>query len=150
MNLLPLTMAYDRISIRNEPGELRTMSLWLGQFGNDAALTHEVRFALDLCANEAVSNIINYAYIDQASHQITLELQKIKCGARLTITDDGTPFDLLNAPAKTSPDTLDDAPIGGLGIRLIRQLASRLHYERHNGLNVLTLEFHELTAPGAV
>lgn len=143
-------MARDRIQIRNDPAELRTMSLWLGKFGNDAALAHSVRFALDLCANEAVSNIINYAYGDSEPHEIILELQTIDGGAQLTVTDDGVPFDLSNSPMRTPPETLDNAPIGGLGIQLILRLSSDVRYERRGELNILTIEFNEHAAPGSV
>lgn len=140
---MALTMAHDRLSIRNDPADLRAMSVWLEKFGNEAALPHDIRFALDLCANEAVANIIDHAFGDAMPHSITLELRSLEHGARLTITDDGRPFDMVNAPSPELPGNLSEARIGGLGIHLIRQLASHLEYTRQDNCNILHLEFDE-------
>jgi serine/threonine-protein kinase RsbW len=77
-------------------------------------------------------------------------LQTIDGGAQLTVTDDGVPFDLSNSPVRTPPETLDNAPIGGLGIQLILRLSSDVRYERRGELNILTIEFNEHAAPGSV
>lgn len=51
---------------------------------------------------------------------------------------------------RTPPETLDNAPIGGLGIQLILRLSSDVRYERRGELNILTIEFNEHAAPGSV
>ena len=60
-------MGGDRLIIRNDVAELRRMSEWLVGSGQAAGLSKEVLSRLEVCANEAVSNIISYAYDDRAS-----------------------------------------------------------------------------------
>jgi len=57
----------------------------------------------------------------------------------LTVSDDGVPFDPL---AVAPPDTslpLEQRPLGGLGIHLVRHLVDEVTYERRGDRNVLTL-----------
>jgi serine/threonine-protein kinase RsbW len=57
---------------------------------------------------------------------------------RVTIEDDGRPFDPLSVqPADTGLD-VDEREIGGLGIHLIRSMVHSLAYERRDARNRLT------------
>jgi len=133
-------MLGDRIVITNRIEELRRMSQWLRDSANEADIGTDLLQKLDVCANEAVANIIFYAYDDEKSHDITLELAKTASGAALVIRDDGRPFNPVEAPEHTTPTGLEDAQIGGLGVHLMRRMLSRLDYQRADGINVLYLE----------
>ena len=133
-------MRGDRLIIRNEITELRRMSEWLVGSGQASGLSQDILSRLEVCANEAVTNIISYAYDDAAGHDITLELNKTATGACLIIRDDGKPFNMLEAPEHRQPASLADAKIGGLGLPLMRGLMSHCRYQRENGFNVLCLE----------
>jgi len=133
-------MGGDRLIIRNDVAELRRMSEWLVRSGRAAGLSNEVLSRLEVCANEAVSNIISYAYEDTAGHDIALELSQTSTGACLIIRDDGKPFNMLNEPEHQPPTSLAEAKIGGLGLPLMRGLMARCGYQRENGFNVLSLE----------
>jgi len=133
-------MPGDRLIIRNEITELRRMSEWLVGSGQASGLSQDVISRLEVCANEAVTNIISHAYDDAARHDIALELNKTATGACLTIRDDGKPFNMLEAPEHRQPASLADAKIGGLGLPLMRGLMSDCRYRRENGFNVLCLE----------
>lgn len=97
-------------------------------------------FELNLALEEAVANVINYAYPQGELHtfQLTAELQDNELVFELS--DSGAPFNPL-ADAKEPDITLsaEERPIGGLGIFLIKQLMNRVEYKRDNGCNILTL-----------
>ena len=133
-------MRGDRLIIRNDMAELRRMGAWLVANGQASEIPPAVLFRLEVCANEAVTNIISYAYDDSAAHDITLELNTTATSASLIIRDDGKPFNMLEAPAHRQPASLADAEIGGLGLPLMRGLMSHCAYQRENGFNVLCLE----------
>lgn len=133
-------MLANRLVISNQVTELRRMTEWLWANGTAADIPQEVLFKLDVCANEAVMNIISYAYDDSRQHDITLELNKTATGACLVIQDDGKAFNLLEVPERKHAESLADAAIGGLGIQLIRRLMPRCDYQREGTFNVLSLE----------
>ena len=134
------TMLDERIVIANRLDELRRMTQWLHDSAAAFGISRNALFTLDVCANEAVTNIISYAFGDHMRHDITLELHKAGTGARLVIRDHGKPFNPLEAPERHLPKAITDAGIGGLGIHLIKHLMTRCNYERVDGVNVLSLE----------
>ncbi len=139
-------MQVDRLVIGNDVAELRRMTDWLLASGTASGIARDLVFNLDVCANEAVANIISYAYEDDKHHVIALELNTSAQGACLTIRDDGRPFNLLEVPVHQQPTSLADAKVGGLGVHLIRHLMSKCAYRRENGSNVLVLEMYATTA----
>jgi len=129
----------SELRIRNRLDELARASAWLARFADSLALPAETVFRLDLGLTEAVSNIIAYAYPDAAEHEILLRLQAHPEGVALEIEDDGRPFDPLRAERPPLPASLEEAPIGGLGIHLIRSMLDECHYRREAGKNRLTM-----------
>ena len=125
--------------IRNEAAELRRMSEWLVRHCAAAAIPDDPVQRLEVCANEALANIISYAYQEDGAHTIRLELWAADGGVRLTVRDDGQPFNPLQAPDHQQPASLDEAQIGGLGIHLMRRLLTRWEYRRDSGCNVLCM-----------
>ena len=115
------------------------MSSWLDRVIRQMGLTEELRFSFDLCANEAVTNIISYAYPENGTHKIVLRLSSAVDSVGLEIEDDGIPFNPLAVPPPVRPASLEEARIGGLGVELIRNFMDECSYTRHNGRNVLKL-----------
>ena len=66
-------------------------------------------------------------------------------GLELEITDSGRPFNPTTAPEFPLSETIEAAPIGGMGLRLVRSYASEVTY-RHDGVcNRLTLHLRTAT-----
>ncbi len=95
---------------------------------------------IHLVVDEACTNIIHYAY--PAGEVGDLELTCSLTGERflISIRDWGKEFD----PTKLSDPDLDlgleDRPIGGLGVFLIKKYSGVLHYAREDGTNLLRIE----------
>ena len=141
-------MPDQRMVVLNDVAELRRMSTWLRQCADAAEMPADLAHKLDVCANEAVTNIISYAYDDGRHHEITLEFAETPSGLSLLIRDDGKPFNVQEAPEHAAPTSLDDAEIGSLGIHLMRRLLPQFDYQREDGFNVLTLNTGHKLAPG--
>lgn len=137
----------DRLVIGNDLSELRRMTSWLRASCESAGISRDVAYKLDFCANEAVANIISYAYDGPEPRDITLELNETEGGARLVISDDGKPFNVLAAPEHQTPENIEAAHIGGLGIHLIRRLITDCEYRRTGSFNVLSLEARHSPKP---
>jgi serine/threonine-protein kinase RsbW len=88
------------------------------------------RSRVELVFEEVVTNIIRHGAADGGDRVIDVSLT---CGDEaivVTFEDDGRPFDPLQQPAPPMPRSIEAAPIGGLGIKLVRAAASDLRYER--------------------
>jgi anti-sigma regulatory factor (Ser/Thr protein kinase) len=131
--------AVAELSIRNRLDELGRASAWLARFADSLALPAETVFRLDLGLTEALTNVIAYAYPDRAEHEIRIRLEAEGAAVLLEVEDDGMPFDPLRAERPPLPGTLEEAPIGGLGIHLIRSMLDECHYRREAGKNRLTM-----------
>ncbi len=115
------------------------MSDWLAAEAQVLGLSDRLVHDLDLCANEAVTNIISYGWDDDRDHSIALYIATQGGRVTLEIEDDGRAFNPLELPERGTPKTVLEAPVGGLGIKLIREMMPGSRYERRGGRNVLTL-----------
>lgn len=131
--------SYYRLVVPNQLSAVRHMSDWLDSVIRKMGMAEEVIFKFDLCANEAVTNIISYAYPKNGDHEIGLNLRLESGTLSLEIEDDGLPFNPLERAPHIQPDTIEEAKIGGLGIDLIRKFMDECHYTRHQGKNILKM-----------
>lgn len=114
---------------------------WVEAQSKAQGLSPKAQFAINLCADEALANITQYARThDQQAANIWLACGATVSGFALEITDNGTPFDPTQAELRALSSTLEDTPIGGHGLRLMRQYLHRLLYRRENDRNILLLE----------
>ena len=129
------------------------MSAWLRRVATDAGVDADMLSDAELCLNEAAANIILYAHDDPNRHPILVELEAAERTVRMTIVDDGRPFNPLEATEAAPAPSLDDSREGGFGIHLMRSFSTDIRYRRENSHNVLTLTFEsghgsESPAPG--
>lgn len=98
-----------------------------------------LRFKLNLCIEEAVGNVVNYAYEGGMGYiDVHTDLEDGVLTIRLT--DSGKPFNPLE---KDDPDitlSAEDREIGGLGIFLCKQMMDSLDYRYEQGRNIFTMK----------
>jgi len=127
------------LEVGNELSELMQVSAWLHAAGGLLKLSDTVIAELDVCAAEAVHNIIAHAYEDSLRHRIQVRMDRVTDGVRLEIEDDGLPFNPLDYPPLEPAARLEEARLGGYGIHLMRSLMTECRYRRENGRNILTM-----------
>jgi serine/threonine-protein kinase RsbW len=118
--------------------EMIRLSAWLDTQEEALALPPKVAFALRLCLEEAVLNIVNHG---AANAPVTVRLFSAEAELKAEVLDRGQAFDLRSAPVPAKPTSLREATIGGLGIHLIRNFATRIDYAATPDGNKLTLHF---------
>ena len=101
----------------------------------DPALTGSLNLALE----EAVTNVILYAYPEGTDGQVDIYASLGERELTFTIADAGKAFDPTAREEVDINAGVEDRPIGGLGIHLVRQIMDRVRYERISGRNVLYL-----------
>lgn len=106
--------------------------------------THEVPMAqaqrVTLSLDELVTNIIRYGTRGESTGPIRIRVEIHPELVRIEIEHQGfrfNPFEEVAAPDTTLP--LEERPIGGLGVFLVKSLMTSVHYEHDDGWNRVTL-----------
>ncbi len=129
---LTIEVPNSRDAIARASGEAER---WLESYQPAPQVLNLVLLAIE----ELVTNCIEYGYDDADEHTIVIVLSIRDGNLTMDVIDDGRPFDPLTAPPPDFSLEVQDRPIGGLGIYLLRKLADHISYERHDGTNRLTL-----------
>ena len=105
----------------------------------------ELLFQIQLVLEEIGTNIIKYGKDGETETEIQITLTSESKSLTMEIVDSGTPFDpLADAPAPDLDSEVQDRPIGGLGVYLVRELMDEASYRREDGKNKLTLIKYKL------
>ena len=94
---------------------------------------------LRLAIEEAVVNVIDYAYPDGKEGDIELRMMSDGKRLKVMITDSGVPFDPTTKEKADTSLAVEERQVGGLGILLVREIMDVINYERSDGKNILTL-----------
>ncbi|HXW06422.1 MAG TPA: ATP-binding protein [Vicinamibacterales bacterium] len=96
---------------------------------------------MNLALDEVVTNVIRYAHEDDGrQHPIVVRLALEGDVLTAQVEDDGRAFNPLEAPTPDTGAGIDQRPVGGLGLHLVRSVMSSVEYRREDGRNVLTLK----------
>jgi sigma-B regulation protein RsbU (phosphoserine phosphatase) len=128
------------IRIKNELTELQKVDQALEQYSKLHLLPVEVSNAISLALDEIITNVVSHGYQDHEEHFIDVRITLAEQQLSLIIEDDGMAFDPLET---ASPDTLsglEDRPIGGLGIHLVRNVMDEVTYDYRNERNCLVMK----------
>ena len=128
-----------KLVIKNEISEISKLAIFIEELGEELNLTPDLVFNLNLVLEEAVSNVILYAYPKEESQEISLLAKMSGSNLVFVLTDSGKEFDPTQAPDADITLSAEERQIGGLGIFLIRQIMNTVEYQRIDGKNILTL-----------
>ena len=125
-----------RIVLPNRRSSLMLLSEWVQDFALANQLSGRCSFRLELVLVETVTNIIEHGTVDDDECS-AIEVRAARDGTRIAIQveDDGPPFDPTVAPMHRQPASLAEAPVGGLGLHLIRSYTEQWEYRRINQRN---------------
>lgn len=127
------------LKMTNSIDEVPRLGEWVAEIGYSLELPDDKVFKLNLALEEAVVNVINYAYPEQEGMPVELRMDADGHNLRFVLDDEGVAFDPTQ---KEDPDitlSAEDRPIGGLGIMLVREIMKEVRYERKDGHNLLTM-----------
>ncbi|MBQ3841792.1 MAG: ATP-binding protein [Ruminiclostridium sp.] len=99
------------------------------------------QMAIDVAVDELFANIAHYAYNPDTGYAtVRVDVLKDPLSVEITFIDHGKQYDPL---AKEDPDTtlaLEDRPIGGMGIFIVKKSMDEITYEYKDGKNILTIK----------
>jgi anti-sigma regulatory factor (Ser/Thr protein kinase) len=125
--------------LKNNLSELDALCDNLRRFCRDAGVSKRQTFEINLALDELFTNIINHGFRDEEEHHVHVTCAMVNGAVKITIEDDGIPFNPAAAPHPNLKCAFRDREIGGLGIHLIRSYMDHIEYTRKNDRNVLVL-----------
>ncbi len=130
----------ESLTLNNKVSEISKLNAFVQSA--TAALNMEKGLAnrIKLAVEEAVTNIIDYAYPNGIEGSIDITIEADENRICFIITDSGAEFDPTGVSKADTTLSVDDRPIGGLGVFLVRNLMDSINYERTDGKNVLRME----------
>jgi anti-sigma regulatory factor (Ser/Thr protein kinase) len=129
---LELTLPNQRSGIARLQDQLESFAQ---QHGLAARVLHDVQLALE----EHLTNVLSYGYDDQLEHQIRVRVKLSLAELRVEVEDDGHPFNPLERLAPDISKPIEERPIGGLGIHMMRKALDGMEYRRAEGKNILLM-----------
>ena len=133
-------VSQESITLKNDVNQVtdlnRFVMSFLNRFQVDASIESQIKLAIE----EAVVNVMNYAYPMGTQGDITLDASFDGSILKFVITDSGKPFDPTEGGRLDTSLSAEERPIGGLGIFLVRELMDSINYERIDNKNILTLK----------
>ena len=117
------------------------MTSWVAERTAAFGLSSQTAYALQLCMEEAVTNVISYAFEPGSVHEIQIRLWRDGEELFAEISDDGREFDPLAYEVPPAAKDLNSMAVGGLGIKLMRGFAGSIAYQRAGQTNRLLMSF---------
>ena len=133
----------QRLTIQSRLDDLGLVWPWVESIAAKHSVPSDTLFAIHLCLEEVVSNVIRHGY-SQPDRPISVDFSTEPGALAFVIEDEAPPFDPLASTAieaAPAPASIDQLPLGGRGIPLLRKFAGSLSYERLARSNRLTIRF---------
>lgn len=128
-----------RLSLPNDIDTVPQLNAFIDAIVEERGLDMSLGMNLNLAVEEAVVNVMTYAYPEGTEGQVNIEVTIDSQQVTFVISDSGRPFDPTAQGDVDTTLSAEERPIGGLGIYLVRQLMDDVRYERADGQNILTL-----------
>jgi serine/threonine-protein kinase RsbW len=141
--LVPMDNLQGQLELDSRLTELSRVQPWIEALADLHGLGEDTRFAIQLCMEEALANVVMHGYGNEPGHPVVIQSWVSDGALFFAIEDKAPPF----APGE--PDSQDNAAKpdlgsmtpGGNGIRLMRRFAGSLTYETISDGNRLTMSF---------
>ena len=127
------------MSVGADPAGVAEVNAAFAGFADRHALPVTARRSLNVSLDELLANTVSHGRTGSDPCSITVEVELDQEHVSATITDDGPPFDPFAMDAPDTTLSVEERPIGGLGIHLVEQLMDRVSYERREGHNIVVL-----------
>ena len=125
--------------LSNDTSEVPRLNDFVAEVCQTVGLESIVAMQVKLAIEEAVVNVMKYAYPQGTRGDVTIEAVSNDVRLKFTIIDSGKPFDPTVLPEVDTTLPAKERRIGGLGIHIVRQFMDSINYERSGNLNILTI-----------
>jgi len=127
------------LTIPNRLSENARVKEHFDTFAEHYGIPDSIRLKMHVVIDELLMNIISYAYPDKDRHDICIKVELSADRLKVSMVDDGVPFNPLGIETPDTELALEDREIGGLGIHLVREMMDRVSYRRRIDKNVISV-----------
>jgi serine/threonine-protein kinase RsbW len=139
MNGRKTDQAEDRLILRSRLLDIAQLPAWIESLASRQAIPENVEFAINLCLEEVLANIIRHGYGADTSGPVTIRFTMPRPDQLVFIVEDEAqhfnPLDVI------TPNLHGTVRVGGQGINFLRQFADTLEYEQTPTGNRLRILF---------
>ena len=132
----------ERLNLRSRISELAHLHPWIERLASRHKIPANTQFAMNLCLEEAISNIIRHGYSGNPDHSIAVRFTTL--GKIILFSSSRMKrrhFNPVESPELPPLSSLEEIAIGGQGIRLLRRFADALEYQATPTGNRLSIGF---------
>ena len=126
-------MTERHLLLQNDVRQIPQLADFVETIAQESNLDQALAMTLNLALEEAVTNVIMYAYPKGSQGLVDLEAIVRKD------SHSGKPFDPNAAPKADISLDVEERPIGGLGIYMVMNIMDSVAYRRENDRNILTM-----------
>ena len=140
----------ERLALRiaNDVAELTRVADSVDEFCAAHSLPADCAFKLNIALEELLTNTISYGFDDAQPHEIAIDIAVADDAIVAEISDDGRPFDPLQAPPPDLDSPIEERRVGGLGVHLVKTLMDEVVYDHRGGRNHIRLRKRIVSDPG--
>jgi serine/threonine-protein kinase RsbW len=132
----------ERLTLRSRISELARAYAWVERLASQHAIPDATQFAMNLCLEEVLSNIMRHGYRGQSDRTIKVQFTNPAADYFVFVVEDEAPrFNPLNVPEPPPVKSVKDLPVGGRGVSLLRHYSQTLEYQATPAGNRLTFGF---------
>ena len=129
-----------RTRVPADPKQLAVLNQFLREFWTAAGLAPAAMQPFELALEEVFMNVVMHGSEPGRTPWVEVALDGGAAeSVAMTVEDDGPRFDPLSLPPPDLSAGLDQRPVGGLGVFLVRQMMDSVSYQRVGARNQLRM-----------
>jgi sigma-B regulation protein RsbU (phosphoserine phosphatase) len=130
------------VAMPNQLEGLSQVKTSINEFAQSHQLGRSLVRKVQVVADEVLGNILRYGCVGLApTLVIEITITLTPDSLLMKVVDPGEPFNPLDAEEPDLDQPLEDRPIGGLGLHLVKQMTRNIAYQRLDHQNQLSMEF---------
>ena len=141
---MPIEQLQDFLVLDSRLTEVSRAQSWAEAFADRFCVSENTRYAIRLCLEEALANVIRHGYRSESGHPVVIRCWRSPDTLFFAIDDNAPLFNPADTPTRvdgSEPVSLESIVPGGNGLPLLRHFAGSLAYERLPEGNRLTIGF---------
>lgn len=132
----------ERLKLNSRLADLALVKPWVDALASEHAIGADTVYKIELCLEEALSNIVRHGYKGEPHHSIDLSFHSNGDHMlRFAIEDSAPHFDQAGPGRRRASKNAEDLIPGGHGMPLMRKFSGSVAWEALPKGNRLTLTF---------